>query len=111
MTKPILISVFVSMIFAGFESAADTAGSMVASGHDGGHEVHGSSHSVSHQHAGENHDDEHDDEHFCHCSAHAVALLCIAVVSATEDRSVSSYRYKDHFSSLADPPLPRPPDS
>jgi hypothetical protein len=107
MTRAILISVFVSIIFAGYEGATDAAGPDIAGGKVDGHEVHGSAHIDSHEHDG----DGHQDDHFCHCSVHAVALLTTLVSSATEERSVSSSRYDDRFPSLVDPPLLRPPNS
>ena len=107
MTRTILIAVFVSIVFAGFESAADAAGFVVDSGHESGHEVHGSAHSDSHEHDGENHDGE----HFCHCTVHAAAIIPSIVVCTAEEIFVSSSRYDDRFSSLVDPPLLRPPNS
>jgi hypothetical protein len=107
MSRSILISVFVSIVFAGFESAADAAGPIIDSGHESSHEVHGSIHSDSHEHDG----DDHDEDHYCHCSAHAAALLSFAIACTPENRSVSSCRYEDRFSSLVDPPLLRPPNS
>ena len=107
MVRSILITVFVSMIFAGFESAADAAGPMVDSGHESTHEVHTSPHMLGHEHDG----DEHDDEHFCHCSAHTAAIFSINAICALEERSVSPTSCDNRFSSLADPPLLRPPNS
>ena len=106
MTKSILFSVFVSIIFAGIESAADAAVTVLDADHDNGHEIHGSAHSESHEHDGA----DHDEDHFCHCSVHTVALLSCAVAYTAENRSVSSSRYENHFSSLVDPPLLRPPN-
>ena len=111
-TKSIVFSVFVSIIFAGIESAADAAGAVPDTDHDNGHEIHGSVHSESHDHDDADHDDaDHEEDHFCHCSVHSVALLSCAVAGTAETRFVSSSRYDYHFSSLADPPLLRPPNS
>ena len=107
MTRTILITVFVSILFAGFESAADAAGFVVNSGHESSHEAHGLAHSDSHEHDGENNDDE----HFCHCSVHAAALIPFIVACTADDKFVSSNHYDDRFSSLEDPPLLRPPNS
>jgi hypothetical protein len=107
MTRAILISVFVSIIFAGFEGATDAASPDIAGGTVDGHEVHGSIHIDSHEHDG----DGHQDDHFCHCSVHAVALLSTAVSSATEEISAMSGRYDDQYSSLVDSPRLRPPKS
>lgn len=52
MTRAILISVFVSIIFAGYEGATDAAGPDIAGGKVDGHEVHGSTHIDSHEHNG-----------------------------------------------------------
>jgi hypothetical protein len=114
MTRAILFSVFVSIIFAGYEGATDAAGPDIAGSKVDGHEVHGSAHIDSHEHDGDGHEHEgdgHQDDHFCHCSVHAAALLSTVVSSATEERSASSTRYDDHFSSLVEPPLLRPPNS
>lgn len=107
MTKPILISVIFSIICAGIEGASDSAGPDIEGSQVNGHEVHGMAHIDSHEH---DPDSDHDD-HFCHCSVHAAALLSAVVYSATEERSVSPSSYDDHFSSLVDPPLLRPPNS
>jgi hypothetical protein len=106
MKKSILFSVFVSLIFAGFESAADAAGAVVTTDRDSGHEVHGSAHSESHEHDGA----DHDEDHFCHCSVHAAAIVSCAVAGLADNRSVSLIRYAVRFSSLVDPPLLRPPN-
>ena len=114
MTRAIVISVFVSIIFAGYEGATDAAGPDIAGGKVDGHEVHGSAHIDSHEHDGDRHEhdsDGHQDDHFCHCSVHAVALLTTLASAATEEKSVSSSRYDDKFPSLVDPPLLRPPNS
>ena len=107
MTRSILLLVLVSVVFTGFESAADAAGVIDESGHESSHEVHGSAHSESHEHDG----DDHDEDHFCHCGVHTAALLSFAIACTPENRSVSSIRYIDRFSSLVDPPLLRPPNS
>ena len=107
MTKPILISVLLGIVFTGFEGAADAAGRDFAANRDHGHEVHGSAHAASHEHDG----DSHHDDHFCHCSVHAMALPPTAFISATEDKSVSSNRYDGRFTTLVVPPLLRPPNS
>lgn len=107
MTRIILNFVFTGMILAGFEGAADAAGSALADSQDHGHEIHGSIHADSHEHNGES---DHDD-HFCHCGVHAAALLCVAVTSGCNERYVSSDRYDSRFSSLIAPPLLRPPNS
>jgi hypothetical protein len=110
MTRAILFSVFVGIIFAGFEGATDAAGPGFEGNQVNGHEVHGSAHIDSHEHDIDGH--KHDgDDHFCHCSVHALALLTALVSSATEEKSVSSSRYDDQFSSLVEPPLLRPPNS
>jgi hypothetical protein len=114
MTRAILISAFASIIFAGFEGAADAANPDIAGGKVDGHEVHGSAHIDRHEHDGNGHEDDgddHEDDHFCHCSVHAAALLSTVVSPATEERSDSSSRYDDRFPSLVDPPLLRPPNS
>lgn len=114
MTRTILISVFVSIIFAGYEGAADAAGPDTAGSTIDGHEVHGSAHIDIYVHDGDDHEHEgedHQDDHFCHCSVHAVALLTTLVSSASEIRSASSSLYDDQFSSQVDPPLLRPPNS
>jgi hypothetical protein len=114
MTRAILISVFVSIIFAGYEGATDAASPDIAGGTADGHEVHGSIHIDSHEHDGDNHEhdgDGHQDDHFCHCSVHAAALLSTDVSFATEERSTSSSRYDDQYSSLVDSPRRRPPKS
>ncbi len=112
MTKSILFSVFVSIVFAGIESAANAAGAVPDADHDNGHEVHGSVHSESHEHDGTDHDDaDHDEDHFCHCSVHSVALLSCVVAGTAKNQFVSSSRYVYHFSSLTDPPLLRPPNN
>jgi hypothetical protein len=105
MVRSILITVLVSIIFAGFESAADSAGPMVESGHAGIHEVHTSPHMSGHEHDG----DDHDDEHFCHCSVHTAAIFSIDAICPLEERSVAPTGCDNRFSSLADPPLLRPP--
>jgi len=106
MTRPILISVLLGIIFAGFEAAVDAAGPGIEADQDNGHEMHGSAHADNHEHD----DDSHHDDHFCHCSVHAAALLSTVFIAATEERSVSSNRYVDRFSTLTDPPLLRPPN-
>ncbi len=114
MIRAVLFSVFVSIIFAGFEGATDAAGPGFEGNQVNSHEVHGSTHIDSHEHdvGGHKHDgDGHQDDHFCHCSVHAVALLTTLVSSVTEEKSVSTSRYDDQFSSLVDPPLLRPPNS
>jgi len=107
MTKPILISLIVSIMIAGFEGATDAAGPDIEGGQVNGHEVHGSSHSDSHEHDSA----DHDEDHFCHCSVHTAVLLSTVVSSANEEKSDSPRHYDEHFSSLADPPLLRPPNS
>ena len=107
MTKPILILMIVSIIFAGFEGATDSAGPDFEGSQVNGHEVHSSAHSESHEHDGA----DHDEDHFCHCSVHTAVLLSSVASSATEERSVSPSHYDDHFSSQVDPPLLRPPNS
>ena len=106
MKRSILFSVFVSIIFAGFESAADAAGAVANTDRDSGHEVHGSAHSESHEHDGA----DHDEEHFCHCSVHAAAIASCEVAGSADNRSVSLSHYAVRFSSLVDPPLLRPPN-
>ena len=107
MTKRIIISLIFSILCAGFEGASDGAGPEIGGSQVNSHEVHGSPHFDNHEHDG---DSQHDD-HFCHCSVHAAALLFTVEYSATKERSVLRGRYDDHFSSLADPPLLRPPIS
>ena len=107
MTKPILFLALLGIIFAGFEGATDAAGLDFDAGQDNGHEVHGSTHVESHEHD----DDSHHDDHFCHCSVHTMALPPTVLVSATEDKSVSSNRYDGRFTTLVTPPLLRPPNS
>jgi hypothetical protein len=107
MTRPILIFALLGIMFAGFEGATDAAGLDFETSQDHGHEVHGSAHFDSHEHDG----DSHHDDHFCHCSAHAAALLSTAFASATQERSVWPNRYDGRFSTLVTPPLLRPPNS
>ena len=103
MTRAILISVLVSMLFAGLEGATDAAGPGIDTSQENGHEMHGPPHVESHEHEG--------DDHFCHCGVHAVALLTSIDISVSENQSVSHSRYDDRFSSLLAPPLLRPPNS
>ena len=110
MRRSILFSVFVSVVFAGIESATDAAAAVVDADQYNVHEIHGSAHSESHEHDGADHDDaDHDEDHFCHCSVHTAALLSCGIAFTAENRSVSSSYYETRFSSLADPPLLRPP--
>jgi hypothetical protein len=44
--------VFVSIIFAGIESAADAASIVIDVDHNNGYEIHGSTHAESHEHNG-----------------------------------------------------------
>lgn len=106
MTKSVLFFVFVSIIFAGIESAADAASIVIDVDHNNGHEIHGSTHAESHEHNGA----DHDEDDFCHCNAHTAAILSCDVASPAKNQFVSVSRYQHGFSSLVDPPLLRPPN-
>ena len=106
MSRTVLISVFISMIFAGFEGAADAAGSDLEHSPDTTHEMHRSVHADDHDHA----DESDSDDHFCHCSAHAIALLPEAGTASPGETFVSSNLVDSRFTSLAGPPLLRPPN-
>lgn len=105
MTRATLIFVLMALVLAGFEGAADAAGSFTGESQDQSHEMHGSVHGENHEH-----DSEHDD-HFCHCSLHAMALLSTAVKPILQKGWLTLGSYDSRFSSQAPIPLLRPPNS
>jgi len=107
MTRTILILVLIGMMLAGFEGAADAAGPEMPHGQDHGHEFHGSAHANNHEQG----DVADYDDHFCHCGMHAVALLPVIVTPVAQKSSRPNTRLDRRVSSLAGPPLLRPPIS
>ena len=107
MTRTILISVILCTALAGFEGAADAAGPGMPVGQDHGHELHDSAHTGNHEQG----DVADHDDHFCHCGMHAVALLPVVITPVIQKSSRPNTRHDRRVSSLAGPPLLRPPNS
>ena len=108
MIRVILFAVLISILFSGFESAAEAAAPVWGDGQDVSHEMHGKRHTDDHQHEGEG--DSHHDDHYCHCNVHAAALLSVEFYASVDGPYASQWRYDGRFTSLARPPLLRPPD-
>ena len=107
MARVILFSVLVSILFSGFESAAEAVGPAWDNDQDVSHEAHGKLHTDYHEQDG---DSQHDD-HYCHCNVHAAALLAVEIDTSVNEPYASRGSYDHRFTSLVAPPLLRPPNS
>jgi len=107
MSRAVLILVMFSTAFTALEGAVDIAGAGMLGDRESSHEMHDAIHIDEHEHDGT---DDHDD-HFCHCTAHAVALLSELVTPAMQLPRIATLRHDNRFTSQFGPPLLRPPIS
>lgn len=107
MRRLFLIAASLGIVLGGIESAADAGGTIGSHAEDHGHELHGFVHAIDTVHTAT---DDHDD-HFCHCGVHAPVLPLAGDLAIPVGTRQSIPSRPERCTSLASPPLLRPPMS